>query len=150
MKYILFTFCVLAFCTNCAKEPNTIALELQSYFDSFEAEAEKYNYQIDLSTLDLDAYISNIEIRGTLGQCKSYSDGSKKVVIDAPYWDSATELEREYLVFHELGHCALNRDHNDGQDGEGNCLSIMQSGDNACTSSYNYSNRERLLAELFK
>jgi len=34
-----------------------------------------------------------------------------------PYWDRASAADRMTLVYHELGHCALNLDHYDeGQD----------------------------------
>lgn len=33
------------------------------------------------------------------------------VVLDRKYWEVSDDLEREELVFHELGHCVLNRGH---------------------------------------
>ena len=137
--------------SSCTQENNNeIEAELQVHFNNFVEEASVYGMEISLEDVDISGYIENIETRGTLGQCKSYSNGSKQVVIDEPYWDRVDETEREYLVFHELGHCLLSRDHDDTQDENGNCASIMQSGEGGCKSVYNLENRERLLEELFE
>ncbi len=36
---------------------------------------------------------------------------SREIWLDKPWWDSHTQLEKEELVFHELGHCMLFRPH---------------------------------------
>ena len=45
------------------------------------------------------------------GVCFVYSSGEKEIIIRKSWWDGASGLARESLIFHELGHCALNRDH---------------------------------------
>jgi len=136
--------------TNCTTHfDNDIESELQIHFDTFVNEAALHDLNISLEQIDIGAYVENIEKRGTLGQCKSYSDGSKQIVIDQPFWNSASELEREYVVFHELGHCLLGRDHDDSTDASGKCTSIMQSGEGGCDGLYNLQNRNSLLNELF-
>ena len=50
----------------------------------------------------------------TIGLCMNFFKPT--VVFDRRYWDHSTPIEREELVFHELGHCALNRDHIEGMD----------------------------------
>ncbi len=128
---------------------NEIEAELQLYFDAFVEEAAIQGVEISLDEIDIGGYIENIEERGTLGQCKSYSNGAKQIVIDQPYWSRASDVEREYLVFHELGHCILGREHLDSKNASGICTSIMQSGDGTCRGIYNLTNREELLEELF-
>jgi Zn-dependent peptidase ImmA (M78 family) len=136
--------------TNCTKQfDNEIEYELQIHFDTFVEEAAAYDLNISIEQVDIGAYVTNIEQRGTLGQCKSYSDGSKQIIIDQPFWDKASDIEREYVVFHELGHCLLGRDHKDEKDASGNCASIMQSGEGGCDGIYNIQNRNSLLNELF-
>ena len=144
---LLFILCIIVSCSK--QNDSEISEELQIHFDSFASEALTYGIEIDFKDVDIDGYIENIEERGTLGQCKSYSDGSKKVIIDQPFWNQAAYDQREYIVFHELGHCVLDREHNDQEDENGNCLSIMQSGNNACMSGYSSENRTQLLSELF-
>ncbi len=36
----------------------------------------------------------------------------RKIEINKLYWDKASDTEKEMLIFHELGHCELHRDHN--------------------------------------
>lgn len=141
--------CILL--TNCAKESGQtfIEPELEFYFDSFVHEAAEYGKEIDLSSLDLSAYVEDIEVNGTIGQCISYSDGSKEVVIDERNWNRLGDLEKEYVVFHELGHCILERSHSNAVDENGICESIMQSGEGLCQNHYSLSNRSDLLEELF-
>lgn len=135
---------------SCSTENDkVIESELISYFEDFENEATARGLDIKIENIDIGAYIHNIETRGTLGQCKSYSDGSHEVVIDAQYWERISTIEREYLVFHELGHCILDREHKDEKDTTGNCISIMQSGSNECLGIYSTENRTELLDELF-
>jgi len=140
----------LVIASSCNKEnDNEIAAELQVYFDNFVEEGTARGMEISLDDVDIGGYIENIEQRGTLGQCKSYSNGSGQVVIDEPYWNRVDETEREYLVFHELGHCLLDREHLDSKDVSGICTSIMQSGEGRCKGIYNLDNRQELLDELF-
>ena len=48
-----------------------------------------------------------------VGVCFTYSNGDKEIIIDKQWWDRVSPTSRESLIFHELGHCALNRVHND-------------------------------------
>ncbi len=149
--YISLTCVLLATISSCDQEYNNeIEAELQIHFNNFVEEASTHGLDISLDNFDIGAYIENIEQRGTLGQCKSYSNGSKQIFIDEPYWNRVDEIKREYLVFHELGHCLLDRDHNDSRDSDGICTSIMQSGNGGCDGIYNLTNREILLNELFE
>ena len=45
------------------------------------------------------------------GVCYTYGDGSKEIIIRQSFWNSASAIQRRVLVFHELGHCALGRAH---------------------------------------
>lgn len=47
------------------------------------------------------------------GVCFSYPDGTKEVIIKKDFWDRANTIQRRVLVFHELGHCALGRTHDE-------------------------------------
>lgn len=149
--YLLGTCFLMTLAWSCSQENNNeIEAELQIHFDNFADEANARGVNVSLEDLDISGYVEHIEQRGTLGQCKSYSDGSKQVVIDEPYWNRVDENEREYLVFHELGHCILGREHLDTKDENGICTSIMQSGDGDCRGIYDLTNREQLLQELFE
>lgn len=149
ISVIITLSCILN--SSCSKESESkiIETELQSYFDTFVLEASLYNLEIDLSSIDIGAYVKNIETNGTVGQCITYSDGSKDIVIDVNNWDKINDEEKEYIVFHELGHCILERSHINEEDENGFCTSIMQSGEGICLNRYDSANRDQLLEELF-
>lgn len=48
-----------------------------------------------------------------IGVCTRWSNGYRQIQIDPTYWNDpyTTEHEKISLIFHELGHCDLNRDH---------------------------------------
>lgn len=48
-----------------------------------------------------------------VGRCTVWDNGKKLVRIDQGYWNSVNSSVKEQLMFHELGHCALGREHND-------------------------------------
>ena len=83
-----------------------------------------------------------------VGQCWQNSEEAY-IVIDMEYWLNASTMDREFIVFHELGHCYLQREHLDVRDARGICTSIMSSGTSNCVRSYTTQNRNDLLDELF-
>lgn len=46
----------------------------------------------------------------TLGTC---TEVDQLIEINRKYWDRLSNLCQEQLIYHELGHCVLKRDHND-------------------------------------
>lgn len=46
-----------------------------------------------------------------IGLCYSYAFNKREIFIDEAYWNNATEVEKRQLVYHELTHCILNKDH---------------------------------------
>lgn len=54
------------------------------------------------------------ELEGrTAGICTLKGDSEPVIKIDRDYWENATEVAKENLMFHELGHCILRRGHLD-------------------------------------
>ena len=65
----------------------------------------------------------------------------REIVVKESYWATASESCRQYLVFHELGHCALDQRHRDSH------RSIMNTYSSYC---YELIAKENLyLEELF-
>ena len=126
-----------------------IDAELAEFIEVFLEEAEIREVIIDLELLDISAHVMNIQERNIVGQCYTYSDDSKEIVIDENYWKNLDYLDKEYVMLHELGHCVLDRDHVNSKDSNGNCISIMQSGTGACDKRYTDTNRKELIDELF-
>lgn len=48
-----------------------------------------------------------------VGVCVKWSNGDFDIQIDKRYWDYASDLDREVLILHELGHCDLGLEHSD-------------------------------------
>ena len=152
----LLSFSMSLFIMGCAKDNNeNLVIEdlfidetLAPYFERFVAEGTSRGHAIDLVAKRIEGFLIDIEEANVAGQC-SYSESStRKVNIDRSYWNSATDLEKEFLIFHELGHCYLERAHSDIQENR-NCTSIMHSGTSGCRFNYNAGSRDIYLDELF-
>ncbi len=159
MKSILFTalyLSMIVIMSGCAKENQenltveelTIDTELQPYFERFVAEGAVRGMTIDLVEKRIEGFLIDIEETDVAGQCSYSATSTRKVNIDINYWNSATDLEKEFVVFHELGHCYLERSHSDAQENR-NCTSIMHSGTSGCRFRYNATSRSEYLDELF-
>ena len=151
-KWILLAF-LGSFFTACEKEAvladANIDPDLLPYFELFEAEAAERGLNVNLAANNIEGFIENIPGRGVVGQCAYSADSPHTVTIDLPFWNTASDILREYIVFHELGHCYLERGHLDAADANGNCLSIMESGLGDCDPNYTDNTREAYLDELF-
>lgn len=77
-----------------------VELDLQPYVERFE---ELWGNKISFPVV-----FSNLE-HLTAGKCTVWFFGDKIVEVDSAYFLILNELEREQLIFHELGHCALKR-----------------------------------------
>lgn len=136
---------------TCEKDDPTVEYFVDSnlapYFSSFALEAQKRGLALDMSKTS--GVISDIPDTKVLGRCEHAAEEGGKVTIDLPFWQKATQWEKEYVIFHELGHCVLNRRHLDDKNADGACVSMMQSGDGGCRMIYNAQTRNGYLDELF-
>jgi hypothetical protein len=126
-----------------------VAQPLQEYFDRFVVEGAARNVAVDYTESRVSGYLRIINSPGVIGQCAHSDTKPNTVIIDQLYWNTATDLEKEFVVFHELGHCVLNREHLDNSDNMGNCVSIMTSGTGNCHIDYTTATRSALIDELF-
>ena len=141
---------ILVFITiSCTKEYGyDIDPEIQPFFDIFEAEGAARDMDFDLEALGIGAELNFIRDNSTVGQCQTSDQGNKRIFVDKAFWSDYDFSEKEFIVFHELGHCFLLRDHDNSVDGR-NCASIMQSGLSGCRNNYGPDTREAYLDELF-
>jgi len=141
---------------SCNDDSATVDGDLEPYFERVAQDAQKRGVVLDNDVEAIDGYINNI-VRGgadILGACRAPDEGfpRRSIFVDRPFWNDATDLEREFVVYHELGHCFLDRPHLDTQDSLGRCTSIMAAGNAGCIGLEIYSadRREELLDELFR
>lgn len=132
-----------------SKEYQGVAPELWSYFEKFERAAAERGVAIDLAVVGITGSIEKIHAHGTVGLCNHRLDQPNHVIIDKNFWVSASENAKEMIVFHELGHCYLERGHTDAKRNDGTCASIMRSGKGGCVDFYNNTNKESYLDELY-
>lgn len=145
------------FFAGCTEEPTeveaaptvTVAVELQPYFEDFEALAASYGRDVSAIIVGVSGNLETLE-NNIAGQCTSFSNGVGNTVrIDTEFWEQAHSTLREFVVFHELGHCVLGRGHLNTQTPDGRCVSIMHSGETDCRNVYGPLTRSDYLEELF-
>lgn len=122
---------------------------LWSYWENFEQEALNRGINIDLQSLDLIGTIEKIEEEHVAGSCSFGGNNPRWIRIDADIWGDLNDLYKEFIIFHELGHCVLFRGHEETTTNAGVCTSIMRSGLSGCRDNYNLNSRDSYLDELF-
>jgi len=149
MRNIIFIALLLSACGTQEPERSRSAngvvavSSFKSYLNIFLDQASQRGVYVDVDSLIVD--FSDIHItdkENVLGVCY-LSPGSPPVVnIDRVHWRSLGLVERQLLLFHELGHCLLHRDHV-----EDSTISIMNP---YLISAQTFSkNEEGLMSELF-
>ena len=125
--------------------------ELVPFFERFQQEASERGISVNLAAADIEGVIEEIDEQHVAGQC-SYGRfrNPRLVTIDATFWRRSSSLFKEFIVFHELGHCYLNRGHLETAFSNGACASIMRSGTGNCLDNYNSSTRAFYIDELFE
>ncbi len=102
---------------------------VKPYVERFE-DYGKYTYadgsykipEMKIAVRPLDNFNILLIGSGALGYCSWLS---KTIVIKEKFWKNASDVEKEMVVFHELGHCALDRLHKSVTDPWGDQISVM-------------------------
>lgn len=124
---------------------------LWEIFQEFETEAKTRGIAVDLADAGITGSISTIEEDGVVGYC-SYGRrrSPNHIEIDDTFWRRASSVAREYIVFHELGHCYLYREHLEDCFANRTWVSLMRSGTlTTCRDNYNSATRGYYIDELF-
>lgn len=152
MKHLFFLLILGLTVVSCLpEETEAINLdeELIPYFDRFSEEAAIRGFSFDWKEDRIEGYIGELTDEKILGQCIHDNLDPNSVIISETFWNNSGFYDKEFIVFHELGHCFLNRNHNDDTDETGMCTSIMNSGSQACRANYGADTRDEYLDELF-
>ncbi len=127
----------------------TVTPELRPFYIAFEEEAAARGIQINLTAEGITGNIVELGHNSVLGICRRAPGEFNRVAVDVDAWENSSPAFRELIVFHELGHCALNRNHLDDHQ-NGLCQSIMHSGLTDCIVPLeNPEIRKQYLDELF-
>jgi hypothetical protein len=144
-KFHLLLLMTILFLGACKKDENiqpVIDPNFQEYVDRFLAEASARGISIDIKRLKVSS-----------GDTLTYSCGygnPMDVVISSNCWQTYNDINKELLLFHELGHAVLNRPHDNSTLLNGDFKSMM------CSTPHTYlynettpERREYYLDELF-
>ena len=152
-KFFYIGFVALAVSSlmiSCSKDdPIETDAELQPYFDLFAEEAAKRGITVDYIAARIEGLLQDIPNETVQGQCFYNENIPNKVIVDIDYWNEATKSEKEFIIFHELGHCFLDREHLNTANPDGTCVSIMHANPGVCRFDFNSNTREDYLDELF-
>jgi hypothetical protein len=99
--------CLLLLAVACSQDEVATTDDLWLYANRFFDEAETRNIHLDKSTLSI-RFVDKREIIPYAGYGES---NPPRVRIATQYWYGYTEVQKEILMFHELGHAMLARQH---------------------------------------
>lgn len=114
MKSIILL--ILISITSCGKpindyverSGNTIPRKTHPDFYRF---IEKFNKDFNVKSLTPIIYSSDVD--KFAGACFVWNSGYKEIQISKILWNDYSITQREILIYHELGHCEFNLDHDD-------------------------------------
>jgi hypothetical protein len=104
VKYILLVLTLLS-CGSAGTPQSRVNPEIREYYWRFERICKCTVSHIPAKFVEQE--------NDTVGGCYR-SPAVKYIVIDPEWWRRSSDSEREHLVFHELGHCYLLREHRNG------------------------------------
>lgn len=108
-KSLLFVLFITLF--GCGREPTPEEqAEFLPYFHRFVEQAKVYGRDVDSDPVPM--YFGDLGPT-RVGVCEERWFQSSRIYIDRRAWAHTPEPGREALIFHELGHCVLKREHKD-------------------------------------
>lgn len=131
----ILIFLVLTGLTGCQSSSSpepvqySVPAEVEPYVQSFRDEAKKRNNPVSITNLIVT--FGAVQQEDVCGQCILDSGKTPRIILnnDSFCWQQASKDERECLVFHELGHCLLNRAHKADRFPKGMFASLMNPND---------------------
>lgn len=108
--------------TGCGTKTYHVDPQIQPYIDRFVKTSNEVGAPVVVD--NLVASIGTTAKTDYAGQCV-IGNGTPTMTLNSIYWPTFDDALREELVFHELGHCVLNRLHNNDVDARGIPVSIM-------------------------
>jgi hypothetical protein len=93
-------------------------------------EAQKRNHNIKLDEEGITLQFGDTKQNGKVYGGITWNE-TRSISINKDYWNNAAEEYREFIIFHELGHLLLKRDHLSTLWSNGEAKSLMYSYDNS-------------------
>ena len=132
--FFFFFFLVILFVSCKEEEETTSYPDLRIYLDRFEEEARARGYDFDLSGVNAE-YVDGDTLPDGGSFCgvsiSNYQNTGERWIFisrsESCNWAGKTDLERENLFFHEIGHAFLNRPHEETKLCDGSPVTLMAS-----------------------
>lgn len=124
MKYAVFI--IVGLVTSGCGKPGVIDPETVSYVNSFQDASQRVGKALTIANSGVSVNFGVVDHVGETGaMC---DQNSNSVIIDKASWDQMSVDQRKQVIYHELGHCVLHRDHDNSKDEATNChVSLMSS-----------------------
>ncbi len=104
----LILFTSLSGCVGCGKPQ--VDASIEPYIVKFVEEGQNRGKSVDVT--GVGAKFVDEDDGSVHGDC-STTPFSKTLEVSKKWWPRLNEVQKEMLIFHELGHCALGRRHID-------------------------------------
>lgn len=95
-----------------SKDPIYVEEKLQKFVKRFDQYANSLGVKPDYSLLSVHS-TDEVPENNYLAVAISSSNGVKEIIVYNRFFDTATDIAKEIVLFHELGHATLHRDHKD-------------------------------------
>ncbi len=120
------------------------------YVKRFEKESSDYGFWDKVGSVEFEFLPLGARVEGVCSITRMKSGRLiLKITINSDAWNKFTEPGREQLLFHELGHCVLFRDHLDEIHSDGTRFRSIMATYGVPEADYKLY-REEYLQELFK
>lgn len=103
MRYTIILCFLLA---SCGMPKNVVLNGWDEYVLDFENEAKKRGFNVSIDNLVMEWAVLDEKYAGT---CTPLS--TPLIKINTLFWDNASEVEKWVVMYHELGHCILGKEH---------------------------------------
>jgi hypothetical protein len=104
---LLLLFSIAAVSLGCGKGVRDTG-PFEAYLNDFETHSQNsYNHRLQVN--DIKIYFAQLDA-SILARC-TMSDGTPQIAVNEQMWKGLAPDVREVLLFHEFGHCILNRRH---------------------------------------
>lgn len=126
LKILLIFFLAAIAIGSCKKDaPAVYDVDpaFEDYVQRFITEGAARGVDINFDDTGLLVEFSDQIVNNASGFC--YVD-QYHVVIDKAEWNALTDDQKDFLMFHELGHCVLDRRHRNDQFGDDTWVSMMR------------------------
>lgn len=114
MKTTLFLLAILLLLASCGRgvePPQANQGEFRAYAEAFEETARAHGKDLKGASFSVEIKFGTPREDGKVGYCERSFFTAPEITILKEWWEKLPNSGRKVLLFHELGHCVLHRDH---------------------------------------